>query len=158
MIVSSLVLVIAMLALFQHGDRQVVALIFALLTLQHELLFTGVGGFAYFFSAALTDLFIVWAITRGEVETKLVDGLLLVSFGFMLLNAICWLMWEFRMPYEVAYESLSAALYLCAILSLLKGDLAEDGNYEIDWRYNPFRFDYMASYIHHKKQQKEISS
>lgn len=158
MIVSSFVLIIAVLSLMQRGDRQVIALIFALLILQHELLFRGVGGFAYFFSAALTDLFIVWAITRDDVETKLVDNLLFVSFSFMLLNAICWLMWEFRVPYEVAYESLSAALYLCAILSLLKGDLAEDGNYEIDWRYNPFRFDYMASYIHHKKQQKEIPS
>jgi hypothetical protein len=138
MIVSSLVFIVAMLSLIQYGDSKKIALIFALLTLQHELIFTGMGGFYYFLSAAITDLFIMWSIARWEIASRLANNLMGISFCFILLNIASWIMWECRINYEVAYETLSSALYLCVIISLLDRDTAENGNSEIDWWGNSF--------------------
>lgn len=153
MIVSSFVLIIALLSMIQYGDRKKIALIFVLLTLQHELIFAEAEGFYYFLSAAITDLFIMWAITRWEIAPRLVQNLLGISFCFILLNISSWIMWELRINYEVAYESLSAVLYLCAIISLLDRDMAENGDSEISWWGNSFQFHPCSgNYSNHRLQ------
>ena len=105
----------------------------------HELFFQGLPGYYYFLSAALIDLLIVETISRLKYTTKLTENLMRLCICFMILNAMAWVMWEYSINYEFAYESISAFLYFCVIVSLLNWDGVEDGNYEINRWGNWFR-------------------
>lgn len=135
MIVSGLIFAIALLSIFQCNDRRMTALVFTLLTLQHDLFFQGLGGLYYFLSAGLTDIIIMVIIAKLRIITKLTMNLLNICLGFILLNSVAWIMWELSLPYENIYALVAAILYFCAIVSLLSRDGIENGNYR-NYRFN----------------------
>lgn len=136
MIVSTIIIIIALLAAIQNDKRRLTALVFAGLTLVHEVFFQGLGGFYYFFTAALIDATIIALIVKLRYTTKLTENLIFISLGFIALNGIGWLMWEFSL-FPQLYVFGAIILYLCAIVCLLNWDGVEDGNYKID-RWNNY--------------------
>lgn len=151
MIVSSLIFIVALLSLTQDNKRRLAALIFSLLTLLHELFFQGLPGYYYFISAAAIDGIIIIVISRLRYTTKLTENLMRVCLCFILLNGGAWVMWEFSINYEFAYETISAILYFCIIVSLLSWDGIEDGNYNLDNWNHPFRTNNLAINKCHKE-------
>jgi hypothetical protein len=127
------------------------ALIFVLMTLAHELFFQGLGGYAYFLTAALIDASIIFIISRLKYRTKLTENLIKIGFCFILVNTIGWLMWENSINYELAYEAISSFLYLCVIVSMLNWDGIEDGNYIPDDWIATFYADNMGGHSGYKK-------
>lgn len=144
MIVSGLIFAIALLSVFQCSDRRMTALVFTLLTLQHDLFFQEAGGLNYFLSAGLTDIIIMVIIAKLRIITKLTMNLLNICLGFILLNFVAWVMWEFSLPYENMYVLVAIILYFCAIVSLLSRDGIRNGNYR-NYRFNEWSNNFRMS-------------
>ena len=151
MIISALIFVIVILSVLQNDKRLMTALVYCLLTLCHELLFQGLGGYLYFLTAALIDIGIISIIVKLKYKTKLTENLVIISACFVVLNSVSWIMWENSVNYEFAYQSIATILYLYVIVSMLKRDGIEDGNYKLgDWLH-PFRINNMANDHNYKK-------
>lgn len=114
-----LIYIIVILAVIQPSKKRLYpALVFAILTLSHLYFSRDMDGFAYYFSAVLTDLLIMALIVRSDSILTL--HLMVVSITSILLNTFGWVLWEFYFP-PMMYDTAFIILYLYAISKLFYG-------------------------------------
>ena len=123
--ISSLVVIICILALFQSDhNRSVAAIIYAAVCGVHSILFYDLHGEYYYLSAAVSDLVVIVGIGILAKPTRLADNLMDVCLISIALNSFGFLTWWQGLPPE-AYNLSYVALYLIAILALLREDCAD---------------------------------
>lgn len=128
------------------------AMLFVLLTLIHTIVWgkEPENGYLYYLTAALNDLLIMFVISNLKYTTKLTENLMKISIGFILVNSMAWIIWMARInTYIDCYAAM--ALYFMAIISLLKRDGIEDGNYKMDWWVDNFRMYNIPRVFNHIK-------
>lgn len=152
MIIFVLIFLIAFLSLLQEEKRRMTALLFVLLTLIHTIIWAKApdDGFLYFLSATVNDLIIMIVIANLPYTTKLTDNLMKISFCFIIINFIGWIMWMSYLDLAL-YQYAASLLYISVIVALLNWDGIEDGNHTMDGWINSFRINNMASYYNYKK-------
>ena len=153
MIITTLIFIIAFLSIVQKGARRKAALVFSLLTLLHEIFGQGLNGDFYFLTAALSvDALFIFVVVNFKEKSKLTMNLINISFGFIVLNGISWVMWNGEFPYYgIMYETGSMILYFCAIVSLLNWDGVEDGAYKMVSWTDIFRFPHYSDVLRNGK-------
>lgn len=155
MIVSILIFIITILSILQSDKRRMTALVYSLLVLIHEIFFQGLNGYWYFITAALMGVSIMVIIANLQYTTKLTENLMKISFCFIIVNFIGWLMWMTYIDL-LLYQYVSILLYITAIVSLLNWDGVEDGNYKVDWWINNFHWhNYSSNYNSIKLSRKD---
>jgi hypothetical protein len=124
--INALISAILIIALFQtNSDRRFPALVFALFVWLHCVSMSGLEGFWYFFTAGLCDIVIIAIIACWARVSALADSLITISIISIVFNCYGWLLWVSYLPVS-SYNYSITALYLIAILSLLRGDCAND--------------------------------
>lgn len=153
MIITALIFVIAFLTIIQKGPRRKPALVFSLLTLLHEIFGQGLNGDFYFLTAALSvDALFIFVVINFKEKSKMTMNLINISFCFIVLNGITWVMWNGEFPYYgIMYETGSMILYFCAIVSLLNWDGVEDGAYKMDSWTDMFRMPHYSDVLRNGK-------
>lgn len=123
--ISCLVVIICILALSQSShQRAVIACIYAAVVGLHSLAFYDCGGELYYLSAALADLVIIAVISVWAAPSRLAENLIDISLISICLNAFGFIVWCSKLPPE-SYNISYGALYLIAILALLREDCAD---------------------------------
>ncbi len=124
--INALIAAIFIVALFQpNTDRRFPALIFAFFLWLHCAAMSELEGFWYFFTAGLCDVAIVAMIACWSKVSRLTDSLITLSIMSVVFNFYGWLLWISFLP-VYSYNYSITALYLIAIISLLRGDCAND--------------------------------
>ena len=124
--INALIAAIFIVALFQpDSERRFPALIFAFFIWLHCVSLSGLEGFWYFFTAGLCDVAIISLIACWAKVSSLSDSLITISILSVVVNFYGWLLWMSYLP-VYSYNYSITALYLIAIISLLRGDCAND--------------------------------
>ncbi len=133
MIIFTLVFIISLLSLLQDKKRRMTAHIFVLMTLIHTVLWSKQpdNGYLYFLSSAINDLMIILVIANLKYITKLTENLMKISFCFIIVNSLGWIMWMAYLDLFI-YQYAAMLLYMWTIVVLLNWDGIEDGNYKMD--------------------------
>ena len=133
--ISCLVVAICILALFQTSQpRLITAVIYAAVVGGYSLLAVHAPAgqsFPYFLGAFL-DVAIIALIAVYADPTRLAGNLIDVCLISIVLNCVGFIVWFSGMPLD-AYNLSYGALYLIAILSLLREERAD--GYQLNRRY-----------------------
>ena len=138
MVVEVLIVGVVFLSLCQNQKRRPTALIFALFTLGHDMLMSGLDGLAYYGSAALFDLCVITCLANIRQSSRLTVSLLKVSLVSIVLNFIVWLMWITYLP-PLLYNLSYGVLYSYVIITLIKNEGVEHGDFKLGRWANCFR-------------------
>lgn len=115
-----LIIVLLGAAFLQKTDERLwPALIFAGVAAGHGAIFGGFNGLAYFGSAALCDLIVVFAIARLKAPSWLGRELQRISLVSVLFNWAGWVAWMLYWPSD-GYVIAFAILYGYTILTLFR--------------------------------------
>ena len=76
--------------------------------------------FYYYFLAAVTDLFIIMALSKLTYKTKFASKLQKICIAFMLANFFGWIIYKAELPPDV-YEMICTVLYLWVLFSTIGG-------------------------------------
>ena len=103
-------------------------------------------GFNYFASAGLIDCVVIWAVCSYAKTSKFADRIILISGLSLTMNLLGWVLYENYYPATI-YVSSFHALYILAILALLRGDGVHDTTGDL--RMGVFRlFDHKRDNLH----------
>lgn len=136
----TIVLIALMLAVLVQPTipRAIAAMVFASLSVVHDIAFSDLNGLAYYGSAALFDLIVILILNFTPL-TKLSIRLQLISSVSISLNFIGWIMWTLYLPPD-AYNAAFIVLYLVSALALIIGSGGDDmGDHALDRRWFGFR-------------------
>jgi len=134
-IITGLLTIMCVVALIQPNmSRLFGAVIFAGLTLLHDLCLSDLDGLAYYGSAALTDSAII-ILTSGIFPIPvMVVRLHYICLISILVNAAGWVMWMAYLPPTI-YDIAFIVVYLCVIITMIRKDTSDVGGYSLDsWR------------------------
>ena len=124
--ISILICILLLVALMQTtSERLYAGTLFALLAGVHHLAFYTTDGIAYYGSAALVDMSVVFFTLRLRNISSAIRSIQDICIASILLNAIGWIMWMLYMPPH-AYNAMFIALYSWAIITLLRKDATDD--------------------------------
>jgi len=112
---------VAMAALQPNSPRFFAAILFTGVTLIHEWVLGSYGGFEYYGSAAIFDLFIIIVVGRVRPLSGMVLGLQKICVVSIFLNLVGWLMWVLYLP-PLVYDTSYAGLYLWSLIIMMKRD------------------------------------
>ena len=136
MIVSSLIVVIGICAIFQPTKaRKEAALLFICITMLHELLFYDSVGLLYYGTAAFFDGIIIFSTANLTVVSGLTRSIHRISIVSMVFNFSGWIMWRlYLLP--SAYNMAFVALYVWAVIVLIMGERESARGARLDrWAY-----------------------
>ena len=118
----------------QNSQRLYAACVFSVVIYFHDLLLSDSDGLIYYGSAALFDLLIVIMLGMILNIPKIVLRLQIISFLFIVVNFIGWLMWYSYQP-PLVYDTLCAILFSLAFITLLLRDKKDVGGFTMaGWR------------------------
>jgi len=90
----------------------------------------------YYTGAALNDLLIIYSLSKIPRTTKLIILLQRISFGFIIINFISWVLYMLYVSY-VEFTMMYTVMYIGLLLTILSnGDKNALGNSDMDSRYN----------------------
>lgn len=137
--IESLIIAVFIVSFCRESHVRLPGLILGLMAATNYALVVtfAIEGFLYCFTAAMCDVLVIYLVTSYAKITKVSDVIIAISVVSIILNFDGWLLYAYELPLE-AYNYSIAALYLIAILSLLRGDCANDysGNLK---RHSGFR-------------------
>jgi len=144
--ITLLLTIICAVALIQPNiTRLFGAIIFAGLTLIHDIYLSSLDGLAYYGSAALTDLAII-VLTSGIFPIPLmVVRLHYICLFSIAANAIGWVMWTAYLPPTI-YDAVFVCIYVWVIISMTKRDHSDVGGYSLDSWHTCFSFNRITSW------------
>lgn len=134
MISVALSIVILLLAATQpSSERMGAACVYAGVNLAHlALISPWIGGYGYYLSAAMADIFIMAIIIQMPRITAVAISLLRVCLVEVIVNAIGWILW-FKYFEPALYNSTFYLIYGWIVLILMRKDRADDvGGYKVD--------------------------
>ena len=142
--ITLLLIVICLAVLTQpNANRLFAALVFAGLTLAHDLYLSDLDGLAYYGSAALMDLAIIILTSGIYPVPAMVVRLHQICLFSIIANCAGWVMWQAYLPPTV-YDAMFVFIYIWAVIAMIKKDSGDVGGYSMDsWRAN-FRFNRAA--------------
>ena len=151
--ITILIYSLFVIACFQPNKlRFAAAVIFAGVTVSHELLFSSLDGLAYYGSAALLDLLIIILISRLEPVTNTVLMLNKICLMSILANLTGWTMWFFYYPPTI-YDVFYIFIYAWALFVLIKRDSCDVGSTVLDSGHINNIFDSNTRIFHHNKHK-----
>lgn len=130
--------------------RGYVALLFAGVTLLHEIIGTRLDGIMYYGSAALCDLAIIVLTSGLRPVPAMVTRIHLICFASIVANAVGWAMWAAYLPPTV-YNATFVAIYIGAVVVMLKRDNSDVGGHSPNSRRANFRSGHAARRSNHCK-------
>ena len=151
-----LLIILAILAVYQKGDRFHAAWMFVGLTILHDHFFGSASGDTYFLSAAIFDIFILIGLSR--IETRLAKHLGLIAYISICCNAIGWYYW-YNGVNEWFYGNVFLVLYGLAVIAMLRGEADVGRNKNTNhgnWFYS-FAYQWLfinPRYFSHKQDKK----
>lgn len=117
---DALMLVLLLVAAFQPtAERAYAGLMFACVSIIHYVLMFDVGGWAYYFSAALLDAAVIFFTIRLRIISPVIESLHAICYISILMNFFGWLLWQLYLPPD-AYNAAFLLIYGWAILNLLR--------------------------------------
>lgn len=139
-ILPLLLAAVIIVALFQPTDERLFAgSMFAITSAIHYIAFYNIDGIAYYGSAALTDLAVIFLTIRLRIISKTIEHLQNICVVSILLNGIGWVVWMLYLPPDV-YNTSFIILYSAAIITLLRKDESDaDGAYKLGRRHHNIR-------------------
>lgn len=150
MIISSLILIITVLALLQEKHRRTPALICALLLLIHDNFMVSLDGVLYYLSDAMFCFIIIFMTANLKETSRLIVKLHYIFLIGIVLNLYGWVIWMLYLP-PTSYNVAFMLLYTSIIIVLLSWDGVEHGNYKIDRWWGLFRLsDYKGLFSNFK--------
>ncbi len=125
--IESLIIAVFIISLTRRADVRFPGLVLGLTAVTNYALVVlfDLGGFSYCFTAAACDVLVILLVSFFAKTTRVSDTIVAISFVSILLNFDGWLLYVYELPLE-PYNYSIAALYLIEILSLLRGDCAND--------------------------------
>ena len=88
----------------------------------------------YYLAAGLSDLFIIYALSRFRKTTRLIDLLQRICIGFIVVNFISWVLYMLYVSYT-EFILMYTVMYLGLLLTILSnGDNYVVGNNAMDSR------------------------
>lgn len=140
MIVTALIVAICIAAALQPSrSRAIGAVCFSSMLVLHDLLLADADGFAYYGSAALTDLIVVVLLHKLAPLSKMVLELQRLSIVSICINALGYVFWFAYLP-AWPYDSAMIGLFALVLWVLLK-DVKNVGDPAVDWRGADLRGD-----------------
>ena len=139
----------------QNAQRFYAACVFSGITYAHELLMSNADGLMYYASAALFDLLIVIVLGMIAPLPKMVLRLQIISFGFVLVNFLGWIMWYAYQP-AVLYDCLCAILFSLSFITLLLRDKKDVGGFTMDGWRSCFRINRASLLFYTLKHEKKV--
>lgn len=128
-----------------NAPRFFAALAFVSITFLHEVFLSGCDGLAYYGSAALFDLLII-AVTSGiRPVPKMVLSLHRICLVSMLANFAGWVIWFAYLP-PFVYDATFVAIYVWALMILIRRNGQDVGGYTLASWGTCFRFNRYARY------------
>ena len=109
-------------------------LLFLLTSFIHHLILGSADGFLYYFSAALSDLFVIYALNRIKPAKMCVLYMQVICLAFAAVNFLGWVIWYLYYP-PFVYNAICYLLYIIAIMIILKR--GGDGRGTSDHRMHP---------------------
>tara|TARA_R110000765_G_scaffold154371_2_gene257395 strand:- start:165 stop:665 length:501 start_codon:yes stop_codon:yes gene_type:complete len=121
--------------LFQtNSPRLYAAFLFSAVLYAHELIMYDADGILYYGSAASLDLLAVILMGMVSPLPRMVLRLQMISFLFIIVNFIGWIMWYLYQP-PLVYNILCAILFSLAFITLLLRDKKDVGGFTMaGWR------------------------
>jgi hypothetical protein len=148
---SILIFIIGALAILQPTPaRQKAALVFAGLTLLHEIVFKNLDGLWYYGSAAFVDMAIISITANLKYTPRLIRDLHRVCLASIILNASGWIMWMLYLS-PVSYNVSFIFLYAWSVIVLLRRDRQYAGDNLLDSWADCFRFNNSAGFHNYRK-------
>lgn len=128
-----LALVIVLLAATQPSTvRKVAACSYAVIHAGHLAISPLLDGFAYFFSAAVADVVIMWLLLRASNFPAISISLLRVCFLEAFINALGWVLW-YKYIEPTIYVTIFHVLNLWVVIILTRKDRADElGGRQVD--------------------------
>lgn len=105
-------------------ERLYAALLFALLAAIHYVVMYEVDGIAYYGSAALLDIAVIYFTARLAIISKVIREIQNICLASIVLNAIGWAMWMLYLEPH-AYDAMFIALYSWALIILTRRESAD---------------------------------
>ena len=152
--VTVLLYAILAVSLFQpSAPRLLTALIFAFEVNSHDLFFSGLDGFLYYASAALTSLLVIILTSGINPTPRMVITIQKICLASIVANAIGWALW-FNYISSIYYNMAFILIYGWAFFALIKRDhIYNVGGYTVsEWR-SCFRFDHNPIYLYFYKNK-----
>lgn len=135
-IITILLITMCIVALIQPNmSRLFGAVIFAGLTMVHDIFLSDLDGLAYYGSAALTDSAIIMLTSGIFPIPVMVVRLHYICLISILVNAIGWVMWMAYLS-PIVYNMTFMLIYFCVIITMIRKDTSDvRGGYQLDdWR------------------------
>lgn len=127
MILSALIVVICLVALFQPTTvRWIAAVAFASMVVVHDRLLGDVDGFAYYGSAALADLIVISLLHKLAPLSKMTLALQRLSIVSICTNGLGYLLWFAYAP-AWPYDTVFIAVFAWAVWIMIR-DLRHVGS------------------------------
>ena len=154
-VTTLLIAVLIVVAALQPTDERLyTAFLFASLVSLHHIFAYNMEGIAYYGSAALLDMAVIFFTARLRILSSVIRSIQNICLASIALNAFGWVSWMLYAPPH-AYNAAFIALYSLAIITLLKKEKTNaDGTDSVGaWlrNFHPF-----SGESHHRstKQQK----
>ena len=142
-----LVALIALASVMQpNSQRLFVGLAYSVLLIASDLLLSNSMGLLYYYGSAVFDVATIIIISRVAKVSSMVLTIQKICLVSILLNFFGWVMWELYMP-PVMYNSLFIALYVYALLTLVRRSSIDVGEYTLGYRWFGFRTNYNSSIL-----------
>jgi hypothetical protein len=146
--ISILILLICISAII---SKDIVAILFAMLIISHDIMAINFSGWMYYLSGATLDFAFILAVSMSAKPNKMVTALISLSFCSILVNFYGWVIWyNYMLPYS--YNNAFVLLYSISIYVILRRHCARGGNNNI------FSFSRLKSSLLHRRLQKETTS
>lgn len=111
--------------------RVYAAALFAGPAVLHSLFLGHLDGLAYYGSAAVVDLAVLWAVGRIALPSATTIAIQRICLASIVLNAMGWGLWAAYLPPTV-YNAAFVMLYTLALIILLQKDRADVGRNSVD--------------------------
>jgi hypothetical protein len=141
MIITTLIVMIALLSFVQDNSRMRPAMILSAFLVAHDMFLSELGGLSYYLSDAIFCALVITLTARLKKVPKLTIRLQRAMLAGIALNLYGWIIWMLYLD-PITYNISFMFLYGYIVIELLRGDGVEHGDIEMDNWVKLFRLNY----------------
>lgn len=130
---ENIAVIIIIFSAFQSSTvRMVAALSYAIIHAMHFFVDPFLDGYAYYFSAGVADVLIMWLLLKAPKFPDISISLFRVCIAEVFVNAFGWFLW-YKEYEPTLYVNIFYMLNIWVLLILIRKDRANDiGEHQID--------------------------